>query len=351
MRTQNHSFFYLIGGDNAGENYLSRVFQACFATSLCFRQIVLKTIWNASAFQSPVPDADNWECDYQPAVPDGKRHCPDLCLRPNKNSGFDKHIFLESKVGAVLTEEQLKKYIDSGVEILIAVTKNRPQVAIANLTKIKTIPLRWQDFCRSLRYAVVSGHRDRFLCQSFADYLEETDMAYPEAITIKHLSEICTLFNKISTPINKEIKPRSGFNDAHNCLALLENVRALLLEQFPKLSDWTGWGPGYWHAAEDGKISYHALGFSFAPKWGGTHPWFSGRFYFHPEGPIEWVVASNDPSKDDNGYKEAIYKINSISSRIKSPKGMDVDVLDAEKMAKKLVESAKKWNIEKLIVS
>ena len=61
MRTQDGPFFVIVAGDNAGENYLSRVFQACFANSLCFREIVLRTIWKVCELPTPFPNADSWE--------------------------------------------------------------------------------------------------------------------------------------------------------------------------------------------------------------------------------------------------------------------------------------------------
>ena len=136
VRSQNHNFFSLIVGDDARENDLSKLFQSCFAKSLSFRQVALKTIWKACALPSPVPKADHWECWYQPPTPLPGGGRLDLKLEPGKESNFRKPIFLESKVGSVLGLRQIKKYKDHGVEILIIVTKNRPEVSHDKLQQL-----------------------------------------------------------------------------------------------------------------------------------------------------------------------------------------------------------------------
>jgi hypothetical protein len=124
--------------------------------------------------------------------------------------------------------------MESGTEILVAVTKNRPEVPLDELQKMGVNSLRWQDFCRALRQTAIRGQRDRFLCQGFAEYLEESDMAYPEHITKERLNEVSALLKKIASREYSDIKPKSGFNYAQNCLELLDDVRASLLERVPK---------------------------------------------------------------------------------------------------------------------
>jgi hypothetical protein len=133
---ENRSIFSLVAGSGAGENYLSRLFQACFAKSVSFRQVALSTIWKACALPKTIPKADNWVCDYQPSthVTGGGR--PDLCLRPGQAANVSKHIVLESKLGSILTEKQLQKYKDHGTKVLIAVTKNRPEVPNKRLREL-----------------------------------------------------------------------------------------------------------------------------------------------------------------------------------------------------------------------
>jgi hypothetical protein len=346
VRSQNHTFFSLIASDGAGENYLSRLFQACFANSVSFQQVTLRTILEACALRTPVPKADNWECDYQPPTPLARGGRPDLALRPGKESNFGKTIFLESKVGSLLGERQLKKYKKYGTKILVAVTKNRPEVSHYKLRKIRVNSLRWQDLCRALRHNAIKGQKEQFLCQSFAEYLEESGMAYREDITKQHLNEIGALLKKITSRKYISIKRGLAFNHAHNCLELLSDVRASLLERLPKLaqSKWTSWGPGYWHDAPDeGKdITYHALDFTFTPSWRATEPRFSGRFYFYAKGTVQWAVAQRKKGGD---YREITHSIDSVSSNFKTSLGRTVRALDPEKMTKTLEEAARKWHI------
>ena len=327
MRSQNHTFFSLIASDNARENYLSKLFQACFANSVSFRQVTLSTIWEACALPTPVPTANNWECDYQPPTPLAGGGRPDLALRPGKESNFGKTIFLESKVGSLLGVRQLKKYKDYGTKILVAVTKNRPEVSHDKLRKMRVKSLRWQDFCRALRHNAIKGQKEQFLCQSFAEYLEESGMAYREDITKQHLNEIGALLKKITSRKYISFKRGLAFNHAHNCLELLSDVRASLLERLPKLeSQWTSWGPGYWHDAPDEgeDITYHGLGFMFAPRWRAT------------------AVAQRKKGGD---YREITHSIDSVSSNFKTSLGRTVRALDPDKMTKTVVEAARKWHI------
>jgi hypothetical protein len=256
VRSQHHSFFSLIAGNSAKENYLSRLFQACFANSLSFRRVALSTIWEVCDLPGR-PNFDDWECDYQPStrIPGGG--VVDLCLRPGSDAGFRKPIFLESKVGSILTKAQLQKYKDHGAEVLVAVTKNRPEVHPQELRKLKVNSLRWQDLCRALRQSSIPAHADRFLCMGFAEYLEESGMAYREDLTKTHLDEIRILFDKIASSGYAEGKPGFSFNYAHNCLELLRDVRASALEQLAMLEEWSSWGPGYFHevSATDGALS------------------------------------------------------------------------------------------------
>ncbi len=348
MRSQNHTFFSLIASDNARENYLSKLFQACFANSVSFRQVTLSTIWEACALPTPVPTANNWECDYQPPTPLARGLRPDLALRPGKESNFGETIFLESKVGSLLGERQLKKYKIYGTKILVAVTKNRPEVPHDKLLNMHVITLRWQDFCRALRHTPIKGQKEQFLCQSFAEYLEETGMAYRENITKQHLNEIGALLKKITSRKDISIKRGLAFNHAHNCLELLSDVRASLLERLPKLaqSQWTSWGPGYWHDAPDEgeDITYHALGFTFTPSWRANEPFFSGRFYFYAKGTVQWAVIFV-PRKKGSDFREITHSIDSVSSNFKTSLGRTVRALDPDKMTKTLKEAARKWHI------
>jgi len=72
--------------------------------------------------------------------------------------------------------------------------------------------LRWQDFCAALRRDTIKGQTEKFICGSFAEYLEESDMAYREDITDERLAKIAELFDKIMSSGEGEIVPKNGFN-------------------------------------------------------------------------------------------------------------------------------------------
>lgn len=281
-----------------------------------------------------VPKADNWVCDYQPStpVPGGGR--PDLRLRSGQAANISKHIILESKRDSILPEQQLTKYKDHGTEVLIAVTKNRPEVTYKRLREIGVKSLRWQDFGRALRQTTIAGQLEKFLCQSFAEYLEETGMAYHENITAKHLNQIAMLLRKIATHGSTSFSGRQIFNYAHNCLGLLDDVQASLREVLPKLDQWSCWGPGYFHnpPEEAGGEIYHYLAFTFAypPSWRGDYAWFSGGLKFH-EGTNQWSIRYYKPKNRD--ILEINHRIASVSSK---------GVLDIEKMAKTMERAARK---------
>ena len=289
-----------------------------------------------------MPTADNWECEYQPStqVAGGR---PDLRLRPGKDSYFSKPIDLESKVGSPLKKEQLKNYKDHGTKILAAVTKNRPEVSYKELCEIGVKSLRWQDFCRALRQTAIAGQKEKFLCQSFAEYLEDSGMAYQEDITTKHLNDIAVLLKTITSTGYRDYRPRQSFNYAHSCLGLLGDVRASLYELLPKLDRWSCWGPGYFHSGEE---RWHYFALSFAPIWRVNHPshrWFRGGLKFDVEkDTIQWAVAWYHPRKNGDSPDEIPHTIASVSSPIADGR----KALDIEKMSKTMVEDAQKWKID-----
>ena len=250
-------------------------------------------------------------------------------------------IFLESKVHSVLTERQLRDYRRDGAKILVAVTKNRPEVSLKKIQEIGANLLRWQDFCRALRESSIEGQRERFICQSFAEYLEKSGMAHRENITEQDLDDVATLFKKITLP-GSEVKVKKGFAYANNCLELLGDVRAAVLELEPDLDDWTRWGPGYFNWVSDKDEMYHYLAFSFPrDKWRTGQPQFRAGLCFQPKG-ISWEIFFNNPTKEPEEVPHSIY---SISSPRKSPSGKTVRALDAGKMAEKVVKAARDWHI------
>ncbi|MDE1894795.1 MAG: hypothetical protein KGH90_10765 [Xanthomonadaceae bacterium] len=278
MTDESLPFFRILAGSRPFENYLSRTFQACFTQSPAFANSALSLLWDKCRLKGDPPDATAWVCDYQPATPNGGKIRPDLRLRPsadNVDGAQHKPIFIESKVGARLGEKQLKNYIDSGTEILVAVTKNWPEVPRTRLETLKVNHLRWQDVSRAL--SSTSGHRgkDKFLCDAFLEFLEYSNMAYREDITLRQLEDVRRLLSKISYPGRGFIVPGVSFASANSCLSLLQDARRIAYETMPtKPTEVANWGPGYFHVPsgdDPASIDLHALGFEMYPKGKGQY--------------------------------------------------------------------------------
>ncbi len=173
-------FFRVLAGSRATENYLSRAFQASFTESAAFAGCILKLLWKECRIPGSVPTGEGWACDYQPATPDNGSIRPDLCLRPTLPPALyagHRPIFIESKVTAKLGEAQLKSYVVSGTKVLVAITKNWPEVSRRQLASIKVNHLRWQDVARALVQSSPRSAKDKFICDAFTEYLEYSGMA------------------------------------------------------------------------------------------------------------------------------------------------------------------------------
>lgn len=347
MQHPKRAFFGEIRGDRPSENYVSRLFQACFSRSTVFAQSILDVLWQRCERPGSTPRVEGWECDYQPATPLPGGGRPDLCILPPSSpvsrSGWDP-IFVESKVESRLGEEQLARYLKYGVATLVVITKNRPEVSQQRLREIGVVPLRWQDICRALRQVGSRSQVGNFLCESFAEYLEECGMAYREDLTVGGLKEVRSLLSKIGKPSYLEMVPGQAFNVAHNCLGLLTDVKQMLLEEVPRLAAWDSWGPGYFHESWDdaGKMTHHAFGFDLFPRKGGasrrsryeSHH-FCCRIYFPvaSDGRIDWYFRETRAKKPDRQKSMPIEKVLS-SGR-----------LDAEKMAATLASAVRTWSV------
>jgi hypothetical protein len=337
---QQKSFFKIIAGQNASENDLSRFFRACFLNSPEFAQIMLTTIWREAGLSGSAPKADGWECDYQPATPVHGGGRPDLCLMPSLGLGkraIHRAIYLESKVGAPLTERQLQRYKKHGTEVLVAITKNWPEVSQAWLKRNRVKSLRWQDICRALRQTKCHGQQNRFLCDRFATYLEESDMAYREGISQSDLSDVRSLLVQIASSVSDGSRvPHASFKVADACFELLQDVKHLVREKRPKSKfiEWKSWGPGYFHYLdEDNSITDHAFGFIFYPR-----IWHDQNFRCT----IVFPVSTRKPylllHRDGEGvmFRERYLTIRSVLFKRN---------LDAEKVANAVVKAASDWRV------
>lgn len=333
---QHKSFFEMIVGRNDLENDLSRLFCACFSESPDFAQTVLTTIWRSARLSGSNPSAEGWECHYQPATPFPGRGRPDFCLLPppgigTRHKALRKPIFFESKVGSPLKEDQLRRYKEKGAKILVAITKNWPEISQARLNAIRVKSLRWQDVCRALRQTKHRGQKDRFLCERFANYLEESDMTYPEDISVSDLKNLRLLFLNIASPGGDGSNvPRTSFTAASDCIELLKDVKRLVREKHPKLARWKSWGPGYYHYVEDNSIVEHALAFIlFQKDW---RRGFRCDICFpvaKSKKPYLWI-------SNDDGHKEKTQPISSVSVKGK---------LNAKELASAVVKAARDWRV------
>lgn len=333
-------FFRVLSGSKLSENYLSRVFQACFTQSPSFANSVLSLLWKTCRLERNVPDATTWVCDYQPATPNGGNIRPDLCLRPSAPTvdRAYKPIFVESKVDAVLGEEQLKRYVQSGTKILVAVTKNWPEVSKERLSNLGINHLRWQDFARALSTAPSDNAKDRFFCDAFLEFLEYSGMTYREDISLKDLEGVRTLLTRIGTPAYLAFVPGPGFDLADSCLALLRETRRIAQETMPKLTGCANWGPGYCHYKQNNNdsptIDWHSFGFEMFRKghYSKSSLWCALCFSAHKRNAIHWLVAHYGSKASDG--REIMIPISQFTVRKK---------LDANLLAESVVRAVTHW--------
>lgn len=342
---ENDALFAVIAGSNPSENYLSRLFRACFVNSPVFAQTALSAIWRGAKLSGPVPNAVGWQCHYQPNTPVNGGGHPDLCLLPppSRNGGSSfKPVWLESKVGSHLGEHQLRKYKEYGAEVLVAITKNWPEVTQTRLSALGVKALRWQDICREMRQAPSAKKIDAFLCSNFADYLEWAEMAYREDITTGALNELRAIFVKVSlgSGHGSSVPGIGSFGVADDCMALLKDVRQLFRERMPALAKWKNWGPGYWHEFidEDNKsagVDGHTIAFGLYPK-----RWVDKRVVCG----VWFPTTKQEEVYLYFTYADGDYRRDKSVSLLK---GMSKGKLDAHKIAGALCSAVKSWQKDK----
>lgn len=331
-------FFRVLAGSRPTENYLSRTFQASFTESAAFAGCILKLLWKACRIPGPIPTGEGWLCDYQPATPYNGSIRPDLCLRPTLPPASDsghRPIFIESKVTAKLGEAQLKSYVASGTDVLVAVTKNWPEVPRRRLTHIGVNHLRWQDVARALVYSSPRSAKDKFICEAFTEYLEYSGMAYREDLTSSQLEDIRILLAKIGDPKHRGFVPGDTFELANSCLGLLQDVRRLAQETRPVLTKLRNWGPGHYHDQFDNG-HWHAIGFEMYPKGKYYKSSLSCALYFSAsrKDKIQWLV-KHYGSQANNG-QELWRPVSEFLSKRK---------LDADRLAQSIIHAGTRWKL------
>lgn len=107
-------FFWLLGqraGSRQRENQLSSTFAACFSQSPPFRRAFINLLATKSEWHS-LGRARHWTITCEQRAPKKGGGRPDLCLR--QASEGEKEIWVENKVEAPLTEEQIARYLRGG---------------------------------------------------------------------------------------------------------------------------------------------------------------------------------------------------------------------------------------------
>ena len=246
-------------------------------------------------------------------------------------------IFIESKVGAILGERQLRNYVESGAEILVALTKKWPEVPRVRLRKMGVNHLRWQDISRSL--SEVSGAKgvDKYMCVEFMNYLECSGMSYREDISMSRLDEIGACLTNIGFTGPMQFVPGSSFEYANACLALLRDARRFAQEASTELRVCRNWGPGYFKECykddRDG-VQWNALGMEMYPNGGYRKSRLLCAVYF--------------PTKKG---EKVLWKILHLGNAAKPEREISEPAkayttngkLDAELLAESIVLAAKKW--------
>jgi hypothetical protein len=324
-------FFTKLASGSGSENYLSRVFYACFAESRAFADAVLSVIWEKCRLKGEPQSCEAWVCNYQPSPPAGGGIHPDLSLQ--EVSGR-RTIFIESKLGAPLREGQLINYINAGTDTLVAITKNWPEITRPRIVQIGANHLRWQDISRAI--SEISGHygNEKFLCDNFLKYLEYEEMAYREDITVPCLKKVGEFLTKISNRRCPHFVPGTSFSIADTCLAVLADARRIAQEAEQRLQHCSNWGPGYFHGL-DGSSPRHALGLEMFNKGRGLRSrLLCGLYFTENDASVSWCVQHLGSSVKRSRYVEE-----PISYFFSDRTG----ALDADLLAKSVVTAVRKW--------
>jgi hypothetical protein len=327
-----------IGRSSQPENQLTRTFQACFNYSLGFRKTVLKTLSSACSLRGALLHPEHWRCNVFPSSPKEGGGYPDIRLWDTVGRHDGKPIpdfVLESKVGAPLKSEQLEKYRSSGIERLVAITKNPPECSKQEVIDLGAYTLRWQDIHRALRSDHQGRSIDSFIAQEFVKYLEDNNMAYREQLSLNDLNRIGKLFQKISLP-TRELNPRGAFNAADRCLKMLADLQREFMDSRPALKKAHRWTPAYFNTWDENRPSYHALGWAFYWKHYENRR-FGCRIYFPQDTDkhISWAVQYFN-RKTDPEPVESERRISSYFTK---------GYLDAQKLLKSIDDFARKWGI------
>jgi len=308
LNRDTRSFFGSLGalaGTTQQENQFSRTFRVCFEQSPFVRRQVLGVLRTACRIKTDVQGIAEWNCAVEVPTPLGGGGRPAIRLSPASEGRRRAPVFyLESKLASSLTLEQLRRYRKHGVDYLIAVTKNPPEVSREDILRAGAFTVRWQDIHRQLLAEPAPAPHDRFIACSLTEYMEELGMAYREDLTLKDLDQ-CRRVLKAVASQNGEISPRNGFEIGDACLGLLRDVKLRFSEAHPAISGYHGWGPGYFNWSDEKGNRFHALGWDlWGRKW--SEDRFGLRLWF-PENlrtPLFWSVQRSGSKVMSEKYEE-----------------------------------------------
>ena len=326
-------FFSTLGAlaSHQQENQLSRTFKACFDASESFRHLVIDFL--RERVDVPLRGSDRWTCEVEQAVK-GKLGRLDLHLRAH---GGEDSIAIESKVESPLREEQIAKYRRGGVKRLLIVTKHPPEVSERRLRQLGVAAFRWQDIHDLLRFRRPRGPVDRFLCDSFAEYLRESGMAYPRDITTHDLRYMATSFRAIASECSNGRTPRSGFDAASACLTMLGVLAQRLRDHCAGVERAHQWGPAY---------------FNFDDGTSGLHHYLSVVLYRRPfnRGPRFYMQIAIPQKRKELAWSVDYYYRDSEDADLvfwKTLKqvGIRHGILDQDALLGILLDCAKKWKV------
>lgn len=200
------SFFHqLFSNRSRIEVNVSRAFAMCFRESPPFSRAVLDLLHQTCKIRQSLKSVQ-WHChtevSFSKGRPDIEIHAPGLPL-----------FRLESKVGAPLTKNQLRRYRFKGRgRYLVALTKRPPDVGNRWMASQGAFSIRWQDVHRAVSNARARG-RDRYLRDSFCLYLEEMGMAHREDVHLHDLDGLRELLNAIAGDRRwRSVSPRNAFD-------------------------------------------------------------------------------------------------------------------------------------------
>ncbi len=335
-----HRFFSLLArhaGSRQRENQLSSTFVACFRESAAFRHAALELVVRACRLKRSTLRASDWTCSDQVPPPKSGGGRVDIQIRPTGvQRTHDLPVFwLESKVEAPLTRDQLAKYRRRGCDYLVAITKRRPEVGSRTMERLGVFAVRWQDLHQLLREEKPRSGTERFLLESFIDFLEDLGMAHRKTVTAGQLTELQKVWNTVRSAKDRTIAVRDGFETAAALRGILDDIRERLIEAHPVLEKFRRWGPALGVSVE-WEYSWIGCGLYEKPK-GSKHEsrYFnlSVRFPHDPGEPVEFCV-EGAPRRQSDRY-----------ACVTLPRLCRTGTLDEEFLFSRSRGCAKRWGV------